>query len=377
MGVALLVIGLILFVGLVVVHELGHFWVARRNGVVAEEFGIGFPPRIWGRKLGTGKKQFDFSINALPIGGFVKLKGEHDADTEPGSFGAATFHTKTKIMLAGVAVNLVVALVMFMILAWVGMPQLVKDQFRVASDSKAVAHKVLVGFVEPGSPAAKTGLKVPDQIKAIGTTGNMKTLTTPEQLPKITKTFAGQTVQVQYVHDKQPRTAVLKLRTAAEVTASQKTSEPKGYLGISPVAYSLQRATWSAPIVAVGTATQFTALTFQGLGQVISNLFHGQAAQASEKVSGPVGIFVVLKAGSLFGFQFMLLIVAIISLTLAIMNILPIPALDGGRLYVLAISRLIKKPLSQRAEEMIYGSSYVFLLGLIVLITIVDVKRYF
>jgi regulator of sigma E protease len=87
MSVLLLIFGLVLFVGLIVVHEFGHFIVARRNGVDVEEFGIGFPPRIWGRKT---KSKFIFSINWLPLGGFVKLKGEHDADTAAGSFGAAT-----------------------------------------------------------------------------------------------------------------------------------------------------------------------------------------------------------------------------------------------------------------------------------------------
>lgn len=377
MSILLLVLGIIMFVGLVIVHELGHFWVARRNGVVAEEFGIGFPPRAWSRKVGSGKKTFIFSINWLPIGGFVKLKGEHDSDTEPGSFGAANLWAKTKIMLAGVWVNLLVALVMLTILGWVGMPQLVHNQFKIASDSKTTNSKVLVGYIEKDSPASKAGLQVRDQLQAIGTNGHMKTITTAEQLPDITKEYAGKTVQVQYLRGKQQKSAAITFRSDAEVTASKKTNQPKGYLGISPTEYALAKSTWSAPIVALGTAKQFTILTFQGLGSALSSVFHGHPSQASEEVSGPVGIFVVLKAGSLLGYQFMLLIVAIISLTLAIMNVLPIPALDGGRLYMMLISRLFKKPLTQKTEEVIYGGSYVFLLALIVLITISDVKKFF
>src|SRR6188508_745555 len=110
MSIVLLVVGLLLFVGLVVIHEFGHFIMARRNGVDVEEFGIGFPPRAWSRRMPTG---YDFSINWLPLGGFVKLKGEHDADTEKGSFGAASLWAKTKIISAGVIVNLFVAVVMF------------------------------------------------------------------------------------------------------------------------------------------------------------------------------------------------------------------------------------------------------------------------
>ncbi|HET7320201.1 MAG TPA: site-2 protease family protein, partial [Candidatus Saccharimonadales bacterium] len=135
MSVVLLVVGLILFIGLVVVHELGHFLVARRNGVVAEEFGIFFPPRLFKKKMKGG---WIFSINALPLGGFVKLKGEHDTDTEPGSFGAASLWAKSKIMAAGVVMNLLTALVLFMGLAWVGMPKLVCNQFSVPSDTRTV-----------------------------------------------------------------------------------------------------------------------------------------------------------------------------------------------------------------------------------------------
>src|SRR6185369_2836902 len=120
MSVFLLIIGILLFVGLVVFHEFGHFLAARRNGVEVEEFGIGFPPRAWKR---TTKKGFVFSLNWLPIGGFVKLKGENDAATEKGSFGAARFRDKAKIMLAGVAMNLAAAFVIFTVLAVVGMPQ--------------------------------------------------------------------------------------------------------------------------------------------------------------------------------------------------------------------------------------------------------------
>src|SRR6187551_2301186 len=110
MGIFLLIVGLILFIGLIVTHELGHFWAARRGGVKVEEFGVFFPPALYRRKTKGG---YDFTVNALPLGGFVRLKGEHDSDTAPGSYGAARTRTKVQIMLAGVAVNLVTALVLF------------------------------------------------------------------------------------------------------------------------------------------------------------------------------------------------------------------------------------------------------------------------
>src|SRR5690606_30676076 len=114
------------------------------------------------------------------------------------------------------------------------------------------------------------------------------------------------------------------LRTAQEVEDSKDTDEPKAYLGVMPTEYIIQRSTWSAPIVAVGLMKQITQLTFTGLGNAIAGLFQGDTTKASSQVAGPVGIFVILKDGSELGFQFMLIIIAVISLTLAIMNVLPI-----------------------------------------------------
>jgi regulator of sigma E protease len=379
MSILILIAGIILFIGLVVVHEYGHFIAARRNGVEVEEFGIFFPPRLYKKKMKGG---WDFTINALPLGGFVKLKGEHDSDTELGSFGAASLSAKTKIMAAGVLMNLAAALLLFTFLALAGMPKLVDNQFTVKSDTRVSAHKLLISYVEPGSPAAHAGLKQGDQLLGYGK---------PADLTGYTHKHAGQTVQVAYKRDGRSHTVAAQLRSKVEVSASQKTASPKGYLGIVPSEYSLQRSTWSAPIVAVGFSAQVTALTFQGLGHAVAGLGsiiagavtgntaarqHGQT-DASSQVSGPVGIFVILKDGSLLGYQFMLLIIGIISLTLAIMNILPVPALDGGRLWITLFTRGIKKPLSPRNEEIINAAGFFVLISLIILITVVDVKRFF
>ena len=387
----MLILGIVLFLSLVIIHELGHFWVAKRNGVKPEEFGVFFPPRLWKKRMKGG---WDFSVNLLPLGGFVKLKGEHDSDTAKGSFGAATDRAKAKIMLAGVALNLVTALGLFTVLAWTGMPNipaLINNQFTVKSDTKVIHRSALAGLVEPGSPAAKAGLQRLDDLKTIS--NGQKTVTIGDTpLSQATKQFAGQTVTVQYNRQGDSKAAKITLLSAATVEASRKTSEPKGYLGIVPFEYSLQRSTWSAPIVAVGLTVQMTKMTLaglwnavQGLGGIIAGAVTGNTAarqnaqtEASSQVSGPVGIFMVLKEMGTLGMPFLLFIIAIISLTLAIMNVLPIPALDGGRLYLMLASRLTKaKRLTPDMEEKIVGASFLLLLGLIVLITIVDVRRFF
>jgi regulator of sigma E protease len=367
MSVILLILGIVLFIGLVVLHEWGHFLAARRNGVEAEEFGIGFPPRAWKR---TTKSGFVFSLNWLPIGGFVKLKGENDSATEKGSFGAASFKTKAKIMLAGVGMNLLAAFVIFTALAWAGMPQLIDNQYSIKSDTKTVSRQVLVGYVEPGSPADKAGLETRDQLSIFGPYGKADPVSSAAQLPELTKKYAGQTVIIAYERNGKMQQATAQLRTTEQ-------AKDGGYLGISPTEFTLTRATWSAPVQAVGLIGQFTEATFKGLGTALGALFHGDTAKASEQVSGPVGIVVVLRDGSLLGYQFVLLIIGVISLSLAIMNVLPIPALDGGRFYVMLLSRIFGRRLSKDMEERIVGTSFVFLLLLVALITVVDVRRFF
>jgi regulator of sigma E protease len=378
MSVILLITGLLLIVGLVVIHEWGHFVMARRNGVEVEEFGIFFPPRLYKRRTKGG---WLFTINAIPLGGFVRLKGEHDSDTGRGTFGAAGVWAKSKIMAAGVAMNLAAALVLFTVIALVGMPKLIDNQFTVKSDTRLVSSETLISYVEPGSPADKAGLKAQDALNDIAIEGRSPvSIESASSLPKVTKAFAGKDVTIYYTREGHNR----------ETRTTLRASGGKGFLGVVPADFSLQRSTWSAPVVAAGLGAQLTGLTFQGLGHALGGLGsliagivtgnhdarqNGQAA-ASDQVAGPVGIFVILKNGSLIGYQFMLFIVAYISLMLAIMNILPLPALDGGRLWLTLITRGLKRPLSARREEAINAAGFVLLLGLIILITVVDVKRF-
>jgi regulator of sigma E protease len=295
-------------------------------------------------------------------------------------------------MAAGVGMNLLAALVLFTILAWVGMPQLISNQYTVKSDTKVIRNEVIIGDIEPGSPAARAGLQPRDELLSIGQVGKQSlAITNADHLPDITKQFAGDTVALTYSRNAQVHTSNVTLLSTKTVQAGQKTSQPKGYLGVAPTSYTLQRSTWSAPVVALGISKQFTILTFKGLWSAIKGLGSTLAGlatrnhaareagqtQASSQVSGPVGIFVILKDGSSLGYQFMLMIVAVISLSLAIMNVLPIPALDGGKLFLTYVSRIFKKRLSAEFEEMVYGGSFVLLLLLIGIITVVDVKRFF
>ena len=390
---ALLILGLFLFVGLVIVHEFGHFIAARRGGVEVEEFGVGFPPKLWGRKFKGHKTEY--TVNLLPLGGFVKLKGEHDSDTGSGSYGYARLRTKIAIMLAGVGMNLLAAWLIFTSLALIGLPQLPlpssEKQFGVASDSKELSNSVYIGYVEPGSPAEMAGLKVGDKITGMqisgrcmfstylaGDSGNScsKKILRSQDVRTRVEDLLGEGSAVIKIEVNGKEVSV-KPRSLQEIADSEKKGDKKGYMGIEPVDFTLTRSTWSAPIVGAGLTYQFSKITLEGIGGALKNLFIGHASEAGQSVSGPIGIFFVLKQGAELGYRYILMIIALLSVTLAVMNVLPIPALDGGRLFVTTLFRVAKKKLTAKTEERIHGTGFALLMVLFVVISIVDVRRFF
>lgn len=373
-----IILGLIVLVFLVVVHELGHAIVARRNGVVVEEFGIGFPPRAWSRKLKNGVL---FTLNWLPLGGFVKLQGEHDAADQKGDYGAATFWQKTRILLAGVLINWLVAAILLTGLAVTGLPKILPNQFSIAGDTTLVQKQVEIASLTKDFPAAKAGLQPGDTIVRFAG----QPVPSSDELVALTKTYAGQTVDVIYNRG----------GVEAATKVSLRDGKSSAILGAGFGQQQLIKATWSAPIVGVATTGQLTWATLQGLGNVVGNLASGVVLQFSpdqatrtqagenlksvgSSVSGPIGIL-----GSIFpqaeraGLTQFVFLSAVISLTLAVMNVLPIPALDGGRWFVMAIFRLTKKTLTKDIEEKIQITGFLILMGLVVLVTIADVTRLF
>lgn len=369
-------LGLIILVFLVVLHELGHAIVAKRNGVVVEEFGIGFPPRAWSRKLKNGVL---FSLNWLPLGGFVKLQGEHDAARGKGDYGAATFWQKTKILLAGVVINWITAAGILTILAATGLPKILPDQFSIASDTKSAQQSVEITALTADYPAEKAGLKTGDKILRF----NGQEVPNAQALIDQTKAQAGNEVELIYSRDGVESVAKVTLR-----------SDVAGRVfGAGLGQRELTKSTWSAPIVGVVTTAQFTWATLQGLGELVANLVSGVVLQFSsdqatrttgsdnlkevgDSVSGPIGILgTIFPAAEKAGPTQLLFLTAIISLTLAVMNALPIPALDGGRWFVTALFRIIKKPLTKAREENIQTTGFFILIGLIVLVTIGDVTK--
>lgn len=388
--------GIFMFSLLVVLHEYGHFLVAKRNGVEVEEFGLGFPPKLLGKTMGKGIFRSYYTINLLPLGGFVKLKGEHDTASGKGSYGAQSLRVKTRIILAGVFVNFLTAAVLFTILAFIGIPRLlpaapiIKDkQFTIASDTKISDSRAIISYVAEGSPAEAAGVQLGDQLMAIGDVQIMSneqmSLATPQYEAKDTSLYIRRggedlVLPVSLNSSEAVQTSIDDRQSCLAQASSEELTCPqaKGYLGVSGTDFVLQRSTWSSLITGPVLALQFTKVTIQGLASTIGSLLQGDTQTASDSVSGPVGIFFILKEGANFGFRFILMIIAIISVTLAVMNALPIPALDGGRIMLTILHRkVLKKPLTKKREERIVGYSMTGLIALMILITVIDVRRFF
>ena len=381
------IVGLFLLMVLVIAHELGHAWAAVRNGVKVEEFGLGFPPRakILGKYKGTL-----ITLNwLLPLGGFCQMKGDDDFDRKAAqksnkdkdSFEAASFWSKTKILFAGVLANLIAAMVIFTILALIGMPKIFPNQFAIAGDNGGLSGAVEIAKVVEGSPAEKAGLKKGDVLKKVVDTEIEMSM----QVPNLTKNNAGKTINIEYQRDGKIHKASTTLNPAGS---------KQSYLGIETAQkdYATIKATWSAPLVGAVDTFQFIGATFTSLGELLANLFGGlwglvtgggevaqqQINKAGESVAGPVSLLgVIFPQAMMAGPTTLLWIMGIISLTLAVINILPIPGLDGGRWYLIAGFKLFRKKLTKEKEGLVNGIGMIFLYGLIIIVVISDIWKMF
>lgn len=370
--------GLLILMLLVAAHEAGHAIMALRNGVVVEEFGIGFPPKMFAKKLKNG---INFSLNLLPLGGFVKLQGEHDAACEKGDYGSVSFWKKTKILFGGVFVNWLLAAVILTFLSLVGLPKVLPNQFAMSSDMATVKQPVEIASVTNGYPADVAGLKVGDKIVRFAN----QEIPTPDILIKLSKQNMGKDVSVIYNRDGVEHSVNVKLRN----------KDSGGVFGVGLGQRELVRSTWSAPLVGAVTTTQFTIATLQGVGSLFSSLVDGIISQFSsvssvrdkasaelqevgDNVAGPIGIIgTIFPQAQQAGPTQLLLLTAIISISLAVMNVLPIPSLDGGRWFTTLVFRLSKKKLTREREEKIQMIGFSTLMGLVILVTIADVAKLF
>jgi regulator of sigma E protease len=337
----------------VIVHEWGHFFVARKSGMTVEEFGFGIPPRIASWKKG----ETTYSINALPIGGFVKIAGENGIEGSvpvERQFESKPWYLKSAVLVAGVTCNILLAIVLFTAAYTIGMP--------VASDH---GTPTVVSIVA-GSPSAKSNLTVGDTVTSI--TAGSKTLSAPITTEALHDAITSSTgdVTISYTHFGKPSIAVI-------TPTGEGVARVIG-ISIEPVTEE-HLSLWPASKAAVDQTWITAGEIFTTLESLIRGIFrhNGTASQ----LVGPVGLAQEVGSAASIGFTYLLAFTAAISVNLAVLNIMPFPALDGGRLVVVLLEAITRRKFSQNTVGIIHFIGFVVLLGLMLLLTVGDVRRLF
>ena len=404
--------GFILIFGvLVFIHELGHFLVARRNGIVTEEFGFGFPPRVVTLRRGRGRlivggrsvvvpavfplpeelvagsqityettpdkrgravlSKIDllaadpaargdlntvtlidpgtiYSINAIPFGGFVRMRGE-DGPAGPGSFGSASAKARAATLLAGPVMNFLLAIVLFALSAMIGQPEAIPGG--------------RIGEISPGSPAEQAGLVPGDRIFLI----DNAVVRSATDIGEYIRTRPGEPVTLTIERDGQRFTVVVTPRV----------SPPPGEGAIGLAVLPVTELARSGPVEALGIGVSETARFTYFTLSVPAMLLRGAIEPADARPVGPKAIF-DLTSGAISATQTsglwypVLQLMGILSAALAITNLLPIPALDGGRLLFIIIEKIRGRRVDPNWEGAIHLAGMVILLGLMAIITYQD-----
>jgi regulator of sigma E protease len=338
----LVVIGVLIFV-----HELGHFLFAKRAKVRVERFSLGFGPPLWRRQRG----ETEYRLSAIPLGGYVKMYGENPEEEvrEPTrSFLHQSVWTRIPIVAAGPLFNFFFAIVLIAVVYVVGIP---------------IPTAVQVGQIMDGSPAAQANLRPNDLVLAF----EEQAVTSIDALKAHIMASEGRTVRLRVKRDEQ--------ELVVSVTPTQDTASQEWRIGVElrPAAFVVQRTN---PLFALGQGVawtwRITRLSFVGLGKLITGNL-----PASEGLAGPIGIAVEMGRQADYGWRSVVFFTAAISVSLAILNLLPIPVLDGGHLLFFAIEIINGAPLSLRKREIAQQVGLLILASLMIFAFYNDVMRLF
>ncbi len=348
---------------LVTIHELGHFLLARKFGVKVEEFGIGIPPKIIGKKIG----ETVYSINLLPIGAFVKLQGEEEKVEESTSFSEKPIWQRAMIVLGGVVTFWIIAVILISIIAGVwGIPMTIED-----NDQGFSNPEVQITAIAEGSPAEKSGLKIEDIIQGIKSQdGELKT-TKVKEVTDFTDANLGKEMILTIKRGKE----ILNI----SLIPRQNPPEGEGAMGVALARVVLKNYNWHKAIIEGFSITKnVTVYTIATFGDIISKAVRGEPIPKGQiEFKGIVGVSQIMAQTLERGASDYLWLLSMISIFLAIFNSLPIPALDGGKILFLGIEKLRGKPISQKTEQSITTFFFILLIALSILITIKDIRKMF
>lgn len=362
---------------LVLVHELGHFLAAKKAGIKVEEFGFGFPPRLWGFQKG----ETFYSLNWIPFGGFVKILGENApvegdepiAEADQGrTLADRPRYIQALVLAAGVFFNILLAWGILSVGLWIGLPT---SRAGVPEGYQLAKTQLIVVEVLKDSPASLAGLKGGEIITYVTDGVNKISAPTVPQMQLFVAEHSGQPIGVGYLSGLAVKSAV----GEKEIVVTPKTgiSGAKAVIGISMDEIGILKLPFLA---AIWEGLRLTGLVtwsiIVALWTLIFGIFHGETAILAS-VTGPIGLVGIIGSSLSLGFSYLLNLVAVISLNLAVINFLPFPALDGGRILFLGIEAIRRKALSPKFVNTANSVGFFILLGLMALLTYRDIWRLF
>jgi regulator of sigma E protease len=344
---------------LVFVHEFGHFYSARKLGVSVDEFGFGFPPKLFSIR----KKETIYSINLIPFGGFVRLRGDQgETSGDPTSFTVQAAWKRLVILLSGVGMNIVLAAVLFSLVFALGVPAVFGDS-EIPDGGKLTNPQLQILEVIDNSPSTTIGLKTGDALVSLGGTA----VTTVEQVHAITKQNGEKPIDIVIKRDNKDLALVITPK------ALDPDAQPSLGIAIAEtglITFPWYKALWLGPWYAL----RILGLIFVSLWDLVKNLFVQGGPSAD--VSGPIGIAVLTGQVAHLGFVYIIQFAGLLSLSLAAMNVLPLPALDGGRAFFIILEKIRKRPVSQKIENTIHTIGFYVLIGLILIISYRDLFKF-
>ena len=344
---------------LLVIHELGHFILAKKFNVKVEEFGIFYPPRIFGKRIGETL----YSLNLLPLGAFVKVFGEREKN-HPRAFGAKPAWQRALILLGGIISFWIISAILLSIVMGSGFSMAVED----TENGNLKDTKVQIVAIAPNSPAEEAGLKLGDTITDLQVTGYNLRTTKVEQVINFVQNHKGEEI-------------VLKIQRGREVfdvSLVPRLSPPKeeGAMGVALMRTATKKYSLiEAPFRGVTATFRMTYFALEGWATALRNLVLGRPTGV--ELAGPVGVFSMLDEAASYSISYFLQFIAVISIYIALFNALPIPPTDGGKLVFLFIEKIKGKEFSDKLEAKITPIFLYLLIGLVILITIRDVKKLF
>lgn len=362
MSVSAIILFLIILLALVIVHEFGHFIVAKWVNMRVDEFAFGFPPRIFSKKKG----ETVYAVNALPLGGYVSIWGENGepddiAKTHPRAFGNRPKWAQLLVLVAGVTMNMILALLLFIGVSY-GKVQMSADDPLYGARVKNA--QIMVVNTAPNSPGSTIPLgSIITKVTSGGQSADIRSATSV----------------ISFVEQHQNGAFAINYITPDGEKAGTTISPVYGIvpdkkaLGVSLETVGYVRTSFIEAIRLGAERTYDTTITtFQGLGMLVTSIGGGKDVLSS--LSGPIGIAKIVGQTSAYGIAAVLTLVAILSINLAVFNILPLPALDGGRIVVVLIEAAIRKKVPHKYYSWVNVAGFMALMLLLIVVTVHDIR---